>query len=366
MLAVFAMVWTEETTLSGETGPVVGRIGMGMKRVCAFAASLFLMASSLYAADTAPLKLVKTTPMPAVTGGDFDHFAVDRKNNRLYVVSEDYASIEVFDARTGEHLQSVLGVVKSPRKIALIEDKGELMVNDAGTASCKFLDAKDLHEIASVPLEPGPDAGVYDPVKRIFYVSNGGRAAHADSAYVSMISVDKRAVVGRIEVPATTLKTVVLDAKNDRLYVTERDKSQVAVIDLKQRKVERTFANPELHVGSAMAFDAVHHRLFVGDRKPGKLVVLNTDDGSTVATLPLGDTSDDMTYDEVHGRLYSSSAEGVDVIGQDSPNTYHLLQHVDTKGGKVSIYVPWLKRYFVAHTKDEKSPVAELLIYEVR
>ena len=336
-----------------------------MKRVCVFAASLLLMASSLYAADRTPLKLVKTTPLPAVTGGDFDHFAVDRKNNRLYVVAENYASIEVFDLRTGEHLQSVLGVVKSPRKIALIEDKGELMVNDAGSAACEFLDAKDLHLIASVPLEAGPDAGVYDPVKRIFYVGNGGKAAYAESSYVSMISVDKRAVVGRIEVPAQTLKTVVLDAKNDRLYVTMRDKNQVAVIDLKQRKVERTFANPELHVDSAMAFDAVHHRLFVGDRNPGKLIVLNTDDGSVVATLPLGNTSDDMTYDEAHGRLLSSSADGVDVIGQNSPNTYHLLQHVDTMGGKTSIYVPWLNRYFVAHTKDEKAPEAGLLIYEV-
>ena len=337
-----------------------------MKRIVTVAASLLLSVSSLYAANTLPLRLLKTTPLPAITGGDFDHFAVDRKNNRLYVAAEVYGSIEVFDLRTGEHLQSVRGVVKSPRKIALLEDKGELLVNDAGTSSCEFLDAKDLHLIASVPLEAGPDAGVYDPATRIFYVGNGGKAAHAESAYVSMISVDKRAVVGRIEVPATTLKTVVLDAKNDRLYVTMRDKNQVAVIDLKQRKVERIFSNPELHVDSAMAFDAAHHRLFVGDRKPGKLVVLNTDDGSTVATLPLGDTSDDMTYDEAHGRLYSSSAEGVDVIGQDSPNTYHQLQHVDTKGGKVSIYVPWLKRYFVAHTKDEKAPVAELLIYEVR
>ena len=81
---------------------------------------------------------------------------------------------------------------------------------------------------------------MYDPATRIFYVGNGGHAAHAESAYVSMISVDKRAVVGRIEVPATTLKTVVLDAKNERLYVTMRDKNQVAVIDLKQRKVERS------------------------------------------------------------------------------------------------------------------------------
>jgi DNA-binding beta-propeller fold protein YncE len=337
-----------------------------MKRIVTVAASLLLSVSSLYAANSSPLRLLKTTPLPMVTGGDFDHFAVDHKNNRLYVVSEDYASIEVFDLRTGEHLQSVLGVVKSPRKIALIEDKGELMVNDAGTSSCKFLDAKDLHLIASVPLEPGPDAGVYDPAARVFYVGNGGKAAHAQSTYVSLISVDERVVVGRIKIPATTVKTVVLDAKRERLYVTMRDKNQVAVIDLKRRKVERILSNPDLHVDSAMALDAVHHRLFVGDRKPGKLVVLNTDDGSTVATLPLGDTSDDMTYDEVHQRLFVSSADGVDVIGQDSPNSYHLLQHVDTMGGKTSIYVPWINRYFVVHTKDNKAPEAGLLTYEVR
>jgi uncharacterized protein YjiK len=164
-----------------------------------------------------------------------------------------------------------------------------------------------------------------------------GRRTRRARICVSMIAVDKRAVVGRIEIPAQTLKTLVLDAKSDRLYVTMRDKNQVAVIDLKQRKVERTFANLELHIDSAMAYDAAHHRLFVGDRKPGKLIVLNTDDGSVVATLPLGDTSDDLTYDEAHGRVYVSSADGVDVIGQDSPNTYHLLQHVDTMGGKTSI-----------------------------
>jgi hypothetical protein len=73
-----------------------------------------------------------------------------------------------------------------------------------------------------------------------------------------------------------------------------------------------------------------------------------------------------MTYDEAHGRLYVSSADGVDVIAQGAPDTYHLLQHVDTMGGKTSIYVPSLDRFFVVHTKDETAPEAGLLIYEVR
>ena len=120
----------------------------------------------MYAANMSPMWLPNTTPLPAITGGDFDHFAVDRKNNRLYVEAEVYGSIEVFDLRTGEHLLSARGVVKSPRKISMLEDKGELAVNDAGASSCEFLDAKDLHLLASVPLEEGhggePWAGVHD------------------------------------------------------------------------------------------------------------------------------------------------------------------------------------------------------------
>jgi DNA-binding beta-propeller fold protein YncE len=155
-----------------------------MKQIVTVVASLLLSVSSLFAANTSPLRLLKTTPLPAITGGDFDHFVVNRRNNRLYVVAEVYGSIEVFDLRTGEHLRSARGVVKSPRKIAMLEDKGELVVNDADTSSCEFLDAKDLHLLASVPLEEGPDAGVKDPATRIFYVGNGGKAAHATSAYV--------------------------------------------------------------------------------------------------------------------------------------------------------------------------------------
>ena len=206
----------------------------------AFAIALItLLPAVLHAADKAPLTPIGSTPLPEVTGGDFDHFAVDLRHHRLYVVAEVYASIEVFDLQTGKHLLSVRGVVKSPRKIAFLEDKNQLLVADAGTASCEFLDGTTLRLIKRVPLEPGPDAGVYDPRSRIFYVGNGGRAAKADFSYISMISVDKQQVVGRIRVEASTLKTLVLDPSKDRLYATMRDKNQVAVIDLQKREIGR-------------------------------------------------------------------------------------------------------------------------------
>ena len=335
----------------------------------AFASALItlftLSPAASHASDAAPLTQIGSTPLPEVTGGDFDHFAVDLRHNRLYVAAEVYASIEVFDLKTGKHQLSARGVVKSPRKIVFLEDQNQLLVADAGNASCEFLDATNLHLIKSVSLDPGPDAGVYAPQSGIFYVSNGGRAAKTDSSYVSMISVDKQQVIGRIRVEATTLKTLVIDPSTEKLYATMRDKNQVAVVDLEKNAVEKTWSSPELHVDSAMAYDPLHKRLFVGDRNPGKLVVLDAVDGHVIQTLDIGNVSDDMTYDSAHHRIYISSADGVDVVAQDSPDHYRVVQHVDTLGGKTSIYVPSIGRFFVVHTKGEQAKEAGLQVFKV-
>jgi len=338
----------------------------------AFAAALItlftlltLSPGALHAADGAPLTQIGSTPLPEVTGGDFDHFAVDLRHNRLYVAAEVYASIEVFDLKTGQHLLSARGVVKSPRKIVFLEDKNQLLVADAGNASCEFLDATSLQLMKNVAVDPGPDAGVYDPQSRIFYVGNGGRAAKADFSYVSMLSVDKQEVIGRIRVEASTLKTLVLDPKTEKLYATMRDKNQVAVVDLETKAVEQTWSSPELHVDSAMAYDPIHKRIFVGDRNPGKLVVLDAGNGRVIQTLDIGNVSDDMTYDSAHHRIYVSSADGVDVVAQDSPDHYRVVQHVDTFGGKTSIYVPSIGRFFVVHTKGDQAKEAGLQVFKV-
>jgi DNA-binding beta-propeller fold protein YncE len=255
--------------------------------------------------------------------------------------------------------------VKSPRKIVFLEDQNQLLVADAGNASCEFLDGTNLHLIKSIALDAGPDAGVYAPQSRIFYIGNGGRAAKTDFSYVSMISVDRQEVIGRIRVEAATLKTLVIDPKTQKLYVTMRDKNQVGVVNLEKKAVEQIWSSPELHVDSAMAYDPIHKRIFVGDRNPGKLVVLDAGNGHVIETLDIGNVSDDMTYDSAHHRIYVSTADGVDVVAQDSPDHYHVIQHVDTFGGKTSIYVPSIGRFFVVHTKGDLAKEAGLQVFKV-
>jgi hypothetical protein len=331
-----------------------------------YAATLSTLFFSINAvAGQAPLELIKDIPLPEITGGDFDHFAVDLDRNRLYVPAEVYASIEVFNLKTGEHLRSATGLVKSPHMLALMPSKKELFVADAQNASCDVLDAADLHLLKRITLEPGPDFGVYDDASKILYLGNGGKSAKADFSYISMISVDRKEVIDRIRVDAATLKGMRIDHQANRLYVNMRDKNAVGVIDLGSRAIVHTWTFPGLTSNAAMGFDAGNHRLFIGSRNPGALYVLDSNSGKLVTTLKTVNISDDMTFDAAHRRLIVSGAEGVDVFAQDHPDSYRLVQHVDTLGGKTSVYVPALKRFYVVHTKGEQAAEAGLQIFKV-
>jgi DNA-binding beta-propeller fold protein YncE len=329
------------------------------------ALAMYALSISLHAATKIPLVSLGTTPLPEITGGDFDHFAFDLKHDRLYVSAEVYGSIEVFSLRSGAHILSARGVVKSPHKLIFVPDSNELFVADADDASCKILDATDLHLIKRIALEPGPDSGVYDPKSRTFYVGNGGHNAKSEISYISGISIDQQRVIYRIPVKAGTLKTMVIDDKTHRLYVNMRDKQLIGVIDLSSKSLIATWQVEGLNLNSAMTLDARHQRLFVGSRKPGKLFILDTENGDLVSKLDIVDISDDMTYDAPHRRLYISGADGVDVISQEDPNHYRSIQHVDTFGGKTSVYVTSLKRFYVVHTKGEKAHEAGLQIFAV-
>jgi DNA-binding beta-propeller fold protein YncE len=342
------------------------KLNIPIRLISINAAALLTLSLSVNAvAGPDPLELIKNTPLPEITGGDFDHFAVDLDKNRLYVPAEVYASIEVFNLKTGEHLRSATGLVKSPHMLALMPDKHELFVADAHDAACDVLDAGDLHLLKRIALEPGPDFGVYDDASKILYLGNGGKGAQADFSYISLISVDRKEVIDRIRVDAATLKGMRIDPQANRLYVNMRDKNAVGVIDLGSRAVIRTWTYPGLTSNAAMGFDEGNHRLFIGSRNPGGLFILDSNSGKLVATLKTVNISDDMTFDAAHRRLIVSGADGVDVFVQDNPDSYRLIQHVDTLGGKTSVYVPSLKRFYVVHTKGEQAPEAGLQIFKV-
>jgi DNA-binding beta-propeller fold protein YncE len=336
------------------------------KLIAGCVATLFCVIWSVGAgAAQQPLELVHSTPLPEVTGGDFDHFAVDLAHHRLYSPSEVYGSLELFDLATGRHLKSATGLVKSPHLLVFLPGHNELFVADAADAACDVLDATDFHLLRRISLEPGPDAGVLDERSRILYLGNGGRKANSDFSYVSLISTDSKEVVGRIRLESATLKAMRINRKANRLYVSMRDKNAIAVIDLGNRTVVDTWSPLGLTSNAALAIDEDRQRVFVGSRNPGMLFVLDARTGKLITSSKTVETSDDITYDPARRRLFVSGSDGVDVFAQDTPDSYRLVQHLDLPTGKTSVYVPSLKQFYVVQTKNEQVPVAQLKVFRV-
>src|SRR5713101_9511474 len=93
-------------------------------------------------AQELPLKLITTIPMPGFTG-DFDHFGLDLKGNRLFLASEDQKTVEVFDLRTGDRIHSIKGFGQ-PLTMAYLAESNRLIVTDGGDSDAvELVDCKD-------------------------------------------------------------------------------------------------------------------------------------------------------------------------------------------------------------------------------
>jgi hypothetical protein len=340
--------------------------------------SLFLFASLVTisfagspraVAAESPVTLEKVTYLPEIVG-DFDHFTVDLKRGHLFVSAEVHHSIEMFDLRTGDHLQSI-GGFKTPHSIAFVPEKDELMVADGGDSSLVLLSAEDFRRLDRISLIDGsatgkgdsPDAAYYDTANRLYYIGNGGVSANQPDSQISIFSVDQGKLIGSITIPGNNVESMGVDNLHHRLYVNIRDKHQIGVVDLTAGKVIQTWTTPDLSANTALAVDSEQQRVFVAGRKPGILYVFDRD-GKVVTQKPCVNINDDMTWDPVLHRVYVSGTQGLSIFHQDSADTYTEIANIPTNGGKTSYYVPQTHQFFVIHPKTDVD-IAGLLVYRV-
>jgi DNA-binding beta-propeller fold protein YncE len=316
-----------------------------------------------------PVTLLRTTYLPDIIG-DFDHFAVDMKRGHLFVSAEVHHSIEMFDLKTGEHRQSI-GGFKTPHSVAFAPEKDELMVADGGDSALILISGEDFRRIDRVPLIDGsatgkgdsPDAAYYDAANRLYYIGNGGVSANLPDSQISIFSVDQGKLIGSISIPGNNIESMGIDNLHHRLYVNIRDKHQVGVIDLLEKKILTTWTTPDLSGNTALAVDPQHERIFVAGRKPGIFYVFDRD-GKVVSQKACVNINDDMIWDPAMKRVYISGTQGLSIFHQDSQDSYTDIANIPTNGGKTSFYVPQIHQLFVIHPKTDVD-IAALLVYRV-
>jgi DNA-binding beta-propeller fold protein YncE len=295
-----------------------------------------------------PLRLAKVISVEGVRG-EFDHFAIDLAGKRLFLAAEDQKTVEVFNLDASKHAGSI-SLFARPHGLVFVPGSSQLIVADGGDGTCKFVDLRGLRISATVKTALRADSVAYDPAAQTIFVANGGLVAKMDHSLVTAINATRAEKMFEIEIDSKILEAMAVETAGDRLFVNLMDKNEVAVIDRTQRQIVTSWRLSGAEQNSAMALDEPEHRLFVGCRKPGRLLVLDTTSGKTLAALACVGHADDVYYDSIRKRVYVSGGEGaISVYQEQGPDRYEQLADVVTgPGAKTSLFVQELKRLFVA------------------
>jgi hypothetical protein len=332
-------------------------------------ALLFLCApvSQTNAQESVPLRLVQTIPMPSVEGR-IDHMDVDVKGKRLFVAGLENGSLEVVDLAAGKWSKSIPGFKKT-QGVAYIPSLNKMFVANGDDGMLRVFRGDSLELLDSIKLELGPNRVTYNPHTSILYVGYGGKDAGKDYGEVGIIDAKTDRHLGDIKVDAHPSE-LLLDKSGKTLYVFVGVSSKVQVVDTQKREVVSTWPVSSQRNGDG-ALDEKTQRLFIGTRTPPQMIVMDSNTGKGVLSLPTVEGMDGVYFNAAQKRIYVSGGRDNDVgyvfiYQQKDADHYDLIGKIPTRAGAgTSFWSPELNRYYVgapAHDNEE----AAILVFEPR
>ncbi|HZP61648.1 MAG TPA: hypothetical protein VFB27_15085 [Opitutaceae bacterium] len=315
--------------------------------------ALFATLSFAHAEETGPLVLAKTIPLPGVTGG-FNHHSADGKNHRLFLCASTNKTVEVVNLDTGKVEQSLAG--DKPAAICFAADEGLLCVSRGKTV--QIYDARTFKSLASLPMPSSVDELHYDARTHQLL------AGCMSSPNVGITPIDLTGPKVLAEIKSPKPQGFALEDGGHRVFVCTPSTDGVSVLDREKPAVVTAWKFEGAAGEYPAAYDATTHRLFVGCRRPAKLLVIDTDTGKTVAAVDIGRDTDDLSFDVTNRRVYVACGEGVtSVVQQDDADHYRNIATIATApGGRNCGFVPETGEYFVT-VPQQPGQEAKVLIY---
>src|SRR6266853_644795 len=205
---------------------------------------------------------------------------------------------------------------------------------------------------------------VFDPATNYLYIDNGGGDVHQTYSMLSVVDTTAGTKLADLKIDGDTLEAMALEKSTPKMYVNNRAKNQVSVVDREKRELVASWPVTLCKNNVAMALDEASHRLFVACRT-SQIAVLDTQTGKEITSFAITKGVDDITYDAGSKRIYAACDGAVDIYEQSGPDTYKLVANVPTGPmGRTARLVPELKRYFVA-VPQHGATSAKVLVFEV-
>jgi len=255
--------------------------------------------------------------------GGFDYITFDASSHRLYVPRSTHTM--VVDADSGARLADITGQ-KHNHGVAVVPELARGFISD-GAGSIVMFDLNTNAILATVAAKDDADGIIYDKSTGLILVSCG------DAGVLVTLKADADPKTAVIDAPIELggkPEFLAVDGAG-KVYVNLEDKDQVAVVDLRARKVLAHW--PVAPGGSpvGLSIDTEKQRLFVGCRKPQKMIVMSTSDGKVMADIPIAAGVDATRWDG--HQAFASTREGKLSVAEEKGGTWKTVQTVTTGPG---------------------------------
>jgi DNA-binding beta-propeller fold protein YncE len=256
--------------------------------------------------------------------GGWDYLTVDSEDKLLFVPRSTHTM--VIDATTGKTVADIPGQ-KRNHGVAIVKTAGRGFITDGADGSVTVFDLKSYAVLGKVKAAEDADGVIYDPASGKVLVVCG------DAGVMIPISPDLDLATGKADAPVELGGKPEFLAADERgqAYINLEDKNEVAVVDTKAMKVLNKWPTAPGGSPVGMAMDVAGRRLFIGCRKPQKLIVMGADDGKIIADLPIGAGVDATKFD---GDVFASCGDGtLTVVRETTPGKFEVVQTVHTPRG---------------------------------
>jgi DNA-binding beta-propeller fold protein YncE len=190
-----------------------------------------------------------------------------------------------------------------------------------------MFDTKSLATIKTIEVQGNPDGILFDPTtEQVFVFSHS--APHA-----TVIGATDGSIAGTIALGGAP-EQAVSDGMG-HVYVAVEDKDRVAVVDAKTLKMTAQYdLGGKGGTPAGLAIDVKNHILFACCRNPQTVVILSSDDGKIITSLPIGSGTDGAVFNPKTMVAFSSQRVGtLTVIKENSPRDFVVEQNVTTMPG---------------------------------
>jgi DNA-binding beta-propeller fold protein YncE len=278
---------------------------------------------SLFAAPALSAQSYTITHTYTVGGdGGWDYVVPDAANHRLFIGRSN--RVMVVDMNDGHLIGEITGI-NGAHGTALATGTGRGFATSGDDSSVVMFDSRTFKTLGRIPAAEDADAIIYDPASRRVFTFNG------DANSSTVIDPRKGALITNI--PLGGKPEYGQSARNGMVYANLTDSSQVVEIDAKNLRVTRRWSTAPCKNPVSMAIDTKHQRLFSGCRS-GVMAISDYKNGRLITTVPIGRGVDGAGYDPATRDAYASNVDGtLTVIHQDTPNTYHVVENVQTAQG---------------------------------